>query len=121
MEGPPLGPGGEDITWPDQVAPRGRKASSTRKIKPQTSNLVGLLVLLNPVGAEPFAGPVRPGPGPPPPLLEAEGKPFCPQPVLHGLQAVGGHVCAELEAPGHAAFALGVAVAVVLVPNQPTQ
>ena len=39
LEGPPLGPGGEDITWPDQVAPRGRKASSTRKIKPQTSNL----------------------------------------------------------------------------------
>ena len=39
MEGPPLGPGGEDITWPDQVAPRGRKASSTRKTKPQTSNL----------------------------------------------------------------------------------
>ena len=39
MEGPPLGPGGEDITWPDQVAPRGQKASSTRKIKPQTSNL----------------------------------------------------------------------------------
>ena len=38
MEGPPLGPGGEDITWPDQVAPWGRKASSTRKIKPQTSN-----------------------------------------------------------------------------------
>ena len=38
MEGTPLGPGGEDITWPDQVAPRGRKASSTRKIKPQTSN-----------------------------------------------------------------------------------
>ena len=29
----------EDITWPDQVAPRGRKASDTRKIKPQTSNL----------------------------------------------------------------------------------
>ena len=39
MEGPPLGPGGEDITWPNQVAPRGRKASSTRKIKPQTSNI----------------------------------------------------------------------------------
>ena len=35
------GPGGEDITWPDQVAPRGRKASSTRKIKPQTSNPQG--------------------------------------------------------------------------------
>ena len=39
MKGPPLGPGGEDITWPDQVAPRGRKASSTREIKPETSNL----------------------------------------------------------------------------------
>ena len=39
LEGPPLGPGGEDITWLDQVAPRGRKASSTRKVKPQTSNL----------------------------------------------------------------------------------
>ena len=39
MEGPPLGPGREDITWPDQVAPRGQKPSSTRKIKPQTSNL----------------------------------------------------------------------------------
>ena len=39
MEGPPLGPSGEDITWPDKVAPGGRKASSTRKIKPQTSNL----------------------------------------------------------------------------------
>ena len=22
LDGPPLGPGGEDITWPDQVAPR---------------------------------------------------------------------------------------------------
>ena len=44
MEGPPLGPGGEDITWPDQVAPRGRKATSTRKIKPQTSSLVALFV-----------------------------------------------------------------------------
>ena len=40
MEGPPLGPGGEDITWPNQVAPRGRKASSTGEIKPQTSNLL---------------------------------------------------------------------------------
>ena len=39
MEGPPLGLGGEDITWPDQVPPWGRKASSIRKIKPQTSNL----------------------------------------------------------------------------------
>ena len=39
MKGPPLGPGGEDITWPNQVDPRGRKASSTRKIQPQISNL----------------------------------------------------------------------------------
>ena len=39
MRGPPLGPDGEDITWPDQVAPWRQKASSTRKIKPQTSNL----------------------------------------------------------------------------------
>ena len=39
MMGPPLGPGGEDITWPDQVAPRGRTASSTRNLKPQTSDL----------------------------------------------------------------------------------
>ena len=40
MKGPPLAPAGEDITRPDQVAPRGRKASSTRKIKPQTSTLI---------------------------------------------------------------------------------
>ena len=39
LGGPPKGPGGEDITRPDQVATRGRKASSTRKIKPQMSNL----------------------------------------------------------------------------------
>ena len=39
MKGPPLGPGREDIIWPDQVPPRGRRAPSTRKIKPQTSNL----------------------------------------------------------------------------------
>ena len=38
MKAPPLGPGGEYITWPDQMAPRGRKASSTRNVKPQTSN-----------------------------------------------------------------------------------
>ena len=65
MEGPPLGPGGEDITWPDQVAPRGRKASSTRKIKPQTSNL-------NVV-------PWHPSPRGPPPIANVE-----PQ-VLHRL------------------------------------
>ena len=38
MKGPSLGPGVEDINWPDQVAPRSRKASSTRNLKPQTSN-----------------------------------------------------------------------------------
>ena len=46
MEGLSLGPSGEDITWPDQVAPRGRKASSTRKIKPQTSNLIAVSVVV---------------------------------------------------------------------------
>ena len=40
MKGPQLGPGGEDITWPDQVAPRGQKASNTRNLKPQPSNLL---------------------------------------------------------------------------------
>ena len=83
--------------------------------------LVGVLVLLNPVGAQPFAGPVRPGPGPPALAAEAVLVPFRPQPPLHCPQAVLPHVLAELEAPGHAPFALGVAVAVVLVPNQPTQ
>ena len=39
MKGPPLNPGVEDITWLDQVAPRGRKGSSTPNLKPQTSNL----------------------------------------------------------------------------------
>ena len=39
MKGPPLGPCGEDITWPDQVTPRSRQASSTRNLKTQTSNL----------------------------------------------------------------------------------
>ena len=38
MKGPPLSPGGEDITRPNQVAPRGRKACSTRNLKPETSN-----------------------------------------------------------------------------------
>ena len=39
MKGPPLGLGGEDTTWPDHVALRGRRTSSTRNVKPQTSNL----------------------------------------------------------------------------------
>ena len=56
MEGPPLGPGGEDITWPDQVAPRGRKASSTRKMKPQTSNFNRLCSLLTPVKTRSVSG-----------------------------------------------------------------
>ena len=50
-----------------------------------------------------------------------KANPSSPQPVFDCLQAVGAHVLAELEAPGHAALALGVAVAVVLVPHQPTQ
>ena len=37
MKGPPPGPGGKNITWPDQVAPRSGRAPSTRKN--QTSNL----------------------------------------------------------------------------------
>ena len=82
---------------------------------------VGVLFLLNPVGAQPFAGPVRPGPGPPALAAEAPLVAFRPQPLLHCPQAVLPHVFAELEAPGHAAFTLGVAVAVVLVPDQPTQ
>ena len=45
---PSLGPGGENIIWPDQVAPRGRKASSTRKMKPQTSNLRPFLFAVPP-------------------------------------------------------------------------
>ena len=40
LEGPPLGPVWEDSTWPDQGAPWGRKASSTREIKPQISNVL---------------------------------------------------------------------------------
>ena len=83
--------------------------------------LVGLLVLLNPVGAQPFTGPVWAGPDPPALLAEAVGKPFHPQPVFQCLQAVGANVLVELKAPGHAAFALGMAVAVVLVRHQPTQ
>ena len=38
MKGLPLGPGGRDITWPDQVAPRGQRKPSTRNVNPQTSN-----------------------------------------------------------------------------------
>ena len=45
MKGPSLGPGGEDITWPDQVVPQGQTAPSTRKVKLQNSNL-----LLSPSG-----------------------------------------------------------------------
>ena len=39
MRGPPLGVGGQDITWPDQVAPRSRKVYSIRNLKPENSNL----------------------------------------------------------------------------------
>ena len=37
MKGPQLG---ENITWPEHVGPRGRRAPSTQKVKPQTSSLV---------------------------------------------------------------------------------
>ena len=83
--------------------------------------LLGVLVLLNPVKAQPFAWSVRAGPDPPALLAEAVGIPFHPQPVFHCLQAVGAHILVELEAPGHANFALGIAVAVMLPPHQPTQ
>ena len=39
MKGPRLRPGGEEISPPAGGAPRGGKASSTRNLKPQTSNL----------------------------------------------------------------------------------
>ena len=39
MKEPPVGPGGQEITWDDQVAPRSRQTPSTCKNKPQTSNL----------------------------------------------------------------------------------
>ena len=43
MKGPRLGPGGEDITCPDQVTPWGRRTSNTPNVKPQTSNLLRVL------------------------------------------------------------------------------
>ena len=42
MKGPRLGPGMENIIWPDQVAPRGRRTPSTRKVKRQTLKLLRL-------------------------------------------------------------------------------
>ena len=82
MEGPPLGPVGEDITWPDQVAPRGRKASSTRKIKPQTSNQSTAPVMAVPCSPMPMVTSVN----------EVAGNQVCSHPasvchvyhVLHG-------------------------------------
>ena len=41
MKGPQLGCVRQEITWPDQVAPRGRKASSILDLNPQTSNCSG--------------------------------------------------------------------------------
>ena len=37
MKASPISPGEKDITWPNQVAVQGRKASGTQK--PQTSNV----------------------------------------------------------------------------------
>ena len=45
MKSPPLGPAGEDITWPDQVAPWRRKASTTQTLKPR--NLKASSLYLN--------------------------------------------------------------------------
>ena len=45
MKGPQLDSSGEDITLPDQVAPGGQRAPSTRNLKPQNSNLLILLPL----------------------------------------------------------------------------
>ena len=45
MKGPQLDPRREDITWPNRVAPGGRRAPSTRNLKPQNSNLLILLPL----------------------------------------------------------------------------
>ena len=81
MEGPPLGPGGEDITWPDQVAPRGQKASSTRKIKPQISNPPQPLRVRagEPVGGgeEPRRDPPTSPPHPPPSGRKARSLGWC--------------------------------------------
>ena len=40
MRGPSLGPGGEDIIWPEQVAPRNERClvPETSNLTPQTSN-----------------------------------------------------------------------------------
>ena len=50
MTGPPLGPGGEDITWIDQVAPRGerRLVPAKSNLQPRTSNLKPSLRSLGP-------------------------------------------------------------------------
>ena len=47
MQGPPPGPFGEDITWPDQVAPRGRRRLVPEKssLKPQTATASERLTL----------------------------------------------------------------------------
>ena len=106
MKGPPLGPGGEDITWPHVMAPRGRRTPSTQNVKPQTSNLFRVY---------PISSGTRPAPGfpecfgPPSPgarlrrlprifpsegaeyfpwMVQASGLPLCfllpPQPLLPG-------------------------------------
>ena len=40
-KGPPLGAGGEEITWPDEVARWNRKASNTRHLKPENLKIQG--------------------------------------------------------------------------------
>ena len=41
MKGPPLGPGGENITWPDKAAPQSRKALSPQNLKCQNFKTFG--------------------------------------------------------------------------------
>ena len=48
MKSPPLGLGADDITWPNQVAPWDRKASSNPNLTPQTSNLSSFGVQIPP-------------------------------------------------------------------------
>ena len=63
MKDPPLGPGGEDITWPNHVAPWGPKVSNTRNVKPQTSDrwVQRRMEVLPHPGI--LGGPQREGPG----------------------------------------------------------
>ena len=76
--------------------------------------LVGVVVIVDPVGPQPFPRAVRATPESPASLLEPELVAFHPQPVFHRLQASAGMSVRSSKLPG-------VAVAVVPIPHQPTQ